>query len=137
MTEHNPENTSSVGTGLTDTALRAFEKGRQLGRDEMAFARAEIAQAGSNLRVAAICLGVAFATAIALLGALTQTLIFAIQTAGLAPVWAALITTAILLVLGGLLALRAFVLLRRAAATPQTIITKISADLQNLKESLK
>ncbi|WP_339108662.1 phage holin family protein [Thioclava sp. GXIMD4216] len=137
MNEHHPEHTTSPDTGLTDTALRAFEKGRQLGRDEMAFARAEIAQAGANLRVAAVCLGIALATAIALLAALSQTLVYALQAAGLAPVWAALITTVLLMLLGGLLALRAFVLLRRAAATPQTIITKISADLQNLKESLK
>ncbi|TQS70486.1 hypothetical protein ERN12_15265 [Rhodobacteraceae bacterium] len=140
MTDTGPKEDTTYTTqpkGLSELSLAAFEQGRQLGRDEMAFAKAEMRKAGGHFKVAAFCMAIGLGAAIAALVALSNAVTYALIEAGLEPAWAALSATGVLLVLGGLVGWRAAARLGKGAAVPGKIYTKISADLQSLKEVLK
>ncbi|CAM5261345.1 phage holin family protein [Streptomyces fumanus] len=131
-TEYRPVHDEHHSVG--ELVGQATEQLSQLVRQEVALAKAELAAKGKRVGRGGGLLGAAGAVAYVGLFALAGTAVAALSLA--LPVWAsALIVTAVLFAVAGLLALAGRAQLRRAAPpTPEQTIGSVKADVDEIRE---
>ncbi|MFI1163624.1 phage holin family protein [Streptomyces sp. NPDC020801] len=138
--EHHPVVGHSAGVrsvgdrSVGELVQQATEQLSQLARQEMSLARVELAQKGRRMSRGGELLGAAGAIGYVGLIALAGTAVAAIALA--LPVWAsALIVTAVLFAVAGVLALAGRAQLRRAAPpTPEETLGSVKADVEEIRE---
>ncbi|MFF4762376.1 phage holin family protein [Streptomyces sp. NPDC001292] len=134
MDDRSPAVPSAGEHSVGELVHRATEQLSQLARQEMALAKLELTEKGRRMGRGGRLLGAAGAVGyvglIALAGTATAALSLAL------PVWAAaLIVTAVLFAVAGVLALVGRAQLRRAAPPrPQEALGSVKADIETIKE---